>query len=99
MKKLIEKDKKIRLQNFKLEQSHFTLKSIVQNLNLPMLIRWNAYLKLNKIGLSARKTAISARCVQSINKKNFNKNTKLSRHLYLKNLRFGNVYGVKKSVW
>jgi ribosomal protein S14 len=99
MKKLIEKDKKLRKQIVLKEYEYFVLKSIIQNLNFLNLIRWNAYLKLKKITQCASKIAITNRCLYTINKKRFNKLTGFSRHVFLKYIRSGSITGIKKSSW
>ena len=79
MKKLIEKDKLKRATILELEKRAKVLKSLFQNFNLPILIRWNSFLKLKKIGCQIKKVSISARCVESVNKKRFSKQTNFSR--------------------
>ena len=49
MKKLLEKDKKLRINILKIEKQYFILKSIYKNLNFFTPIRWNAFLKLKKL--------------------------------------------------
>jgi hypothetical protein len=46
MKKLIEKDKKLRNKIKNNEKLIFILKSIFKNFNFFVLLRWNAFLKL-----------------------------------------------------
>jgi ribosomal protein S14 len=98
MKKLLEKDKKRRKRVVLKEQEHFVLKSIIKNLNFFSLIRWNAHLKLN-ITQNSSKTALTPRCLRTVNKKRFNKLTGFSRHIFLKEIRFGRISGIKKSSW
>jgi len=99
MKKLIEKDKKLRLFIKKNEKQHYILKSIFKNFNFFTLVRWNAYLKLKKLTKTNSSVALSYRCLSSVNKKRFNKLTTFSRHVYLKLIRAGNIYGFQKSSW
>ncbi len=99
MKKLIEKDKKLRDQLKKNEKQHYILKSILKNSNFFVLIRWNAYLKLKSLTKKNSSTALSYRCLASINKKRFNKLTTFSRHIFLKLIRSGSIYGFQKSSW
>jgi ribosomal protein S14 len=99
MKKLIEKDKKLRNQIVLKEYEHFVLKSIIKNLNFFTLIRWNAYLKLKNITQNASKSSTINRCLYTVNKKRFNKLTGFSRHVFLKYIRSGSVVGIKKSSW
>jgi ribosomal protein S14 len=99
MKKLLEKDRKIRktLKNF--EKKKFLLKMISNNSNLSNLIRFNALYNLNKIPNKASKTFVSNRCVSTINKKKFNKLTRFSRMVFLKMARNKEIYALKKSSW
>lgn len=99
MKKLLEKDKKIRkiLKNF--EKKKFIFKTISINSNLPILLRFNAFNNLNKITKKASKTFISNRCVLTINKKKFNKLTHFSRIVFLKLAKQNRISGLAKSNW
>ena len=97
MKKLLEKDKKLRFKIYKNEQQHFILKSIFKNLNLLILIRWNAFIKLKAFDSSS--IATTNRCLYTINKKRVNKLTLFSRHIFLKLIRSGQIKGFKKSSW
>jgi len=99
MKKLIEKDKKLRLEIKKIEKQHYILKSIFKNFNFFTLIRWNAFLKLKNLTKTNSSVALSYRCLTSVNKKRFNKLTVFSRHIYLKLIRSGNISGLQKSSW
>jgi ribosomal protein S14 len=99
MKKLLEKDKKRRLQIKTMEKQHFVLKAIVKNLNFFILIRWNAFLKLKTIASTNSKISISNRCLYSANKKRFNKLTTFSRYIFLKLIRSGKISGMQKSSW
>ena len=71
MKKLVEKDKKVRKKIKKLEKKKFILKIILNNINLPYLLRFNASNNLNSITKKASKTFISNRCITTVNKKKF----------------------------
>jgi ribosomal protein S14 len=99
MKALVEKDKILRLNLTKIENKHFILKSIIKNFNLFILIRWNAFLRLNLLTKLKSKVSITNRCVYSYNKKRFNKLTSFSRHVFLKKIRSGEINGLKKSSW
>ena len=99
MKALFEKDKTLRANLVKLENKHFILKSIIKNLNLFILIRWNAFLRLNLLTKLKSKASITNRCLYSYNKKRFNKLTGFSRHIFLKKIRSGEVNGLRKSSW
>lgn len=99
MKKLVEKDKK-RIKYFaQLEKKNFILKSIFKNNNFFFLIRWQAFLKLKLLNSTNSKVSISLKCLYTDNKKNFNKMTFFSRHVFLKLIRSGDLYGIKKSSW
>jgi len=99
MKKLLEKDKNLRLNIKKIEKQHFVLKHIFKNSNFFTLIRWNAFSKLKTLSLLGSKVSLSSRCLKSINKKKFNKLTTFSRHIFLKLIRSGGVSGIQKSSW
>jgi ribosomal protein S14 len=99
MKKLLEKDKKYRIQIQNKDYQHFVLKSIFKNFNFFILIRWNAIVKLKKLAKRKSKISLINRCLYTVNKKRFNKLTCFSRHVFLKLIRTGNIYGVKKISW
>ena len=99
MKKLLEKDKKLRLRIKQSEKQDFILKSIFKNFNFFILIRWNAYLKLKSLNKGNSRVSLSPRCLASINKKRFNKLTPFSRHVFLKLIRSGQIYGMQKTSW
>lgn len=99
MKKLLEKDKKLRLKIKQVEKKNFILKSIFKNFNFFILIRWNAFLKLKTLNKSNSIISLSPRCVATINKKRFNKFTPFSRHVFLKLIRSGQISGIQKSSW
>jgi ribosomal protein S14 len=99
MQKLLQKDIKLRNRILLNETKHFILKSIVKNFNFFILIRWNAFLKLKELTQNSSKVSIVNRCLSSVNKKRFNRLTSFSRHIFLKSIRKGFVYGVKKSSW
>ena len=96
MKKLLEKDKKTR-KNIKIfEKKKFILKSITNNLNFTNLIRFNAFNTINKISKKTSKVFVSNRCINTINKKKFNKLTKFSRIVFLKLAKNKKIYELKK---
>ena len=99
MKKLVIKDKKLRLRLKEQEKKYFVLKTIFQNSNLFVLIRWNAYLRLKDLGETSSKVSTSPRCVYTINKKCFSNWAPFSRYVFLKLIKSGKVYGLKKSNW
>lgn len=96
MKKLVIKDKKYRLNiNFS-EIRYFILKRITQNFNIFVLIWLNAFLLLNNSKQKNSKTFLITKCLQTVNKKRFNKLTVLSRQVFLKKIWFGLVTGIHK---
>jgi ribosomal protein S14 len=99
MKKLLEKDKKTRkkIQNF--EKKKLVLKILLNNLNLTNLIRFNALTSLNKTDKKTSKVFISNRCINTINKRKFNKFTKFSRMVFLKLARSKKINGLIKASW
>lgn len=99
MKKLLEKDKKLRVNFKKFEKQQFILHSINKNFNFFLLIRWNAFLELKKLSKKSSKTLVVNRCVSSINKKRFSKRTNVSRHVFIKLVRHGYISGMQKSSW
>jgi len=99
MKKLLEKDKKIRKNVKNFEKKKLILKTISNNLNLPDLLRFNAFNNLNKISNQTSKTFISNRCVNTINKKKFNKLTHFSRMVFLMLVRDKSIHGLDKVSW
>ena len=99
MKKLIEKDKKLRTRIQKTENQHFILKSIFRNNNFFVLVRWKAFNKLKSLGFKNSKVSLSPRCLMTVNRKKFNKLTFFSRHVFLKLVRSGVISGIKKASW
>ena len=99
MKKLIIKDKKLRLELKKQEKQYFILKAIFQNSNFFNLVRWNAYIQLKSLGKINSKVSIVPRCVHTINKKRFNSFAPFSRYVLLKLIRSGKLSGVRKASW
>jgi len=99
MEKLLHKDKILRYNIKKNEIQYLVLKSIYKNLNFFTLIRWNAFSKLAKLAKKNNKTAITNRCVYTVNKKRFNKLTNSSRHVFIKLIRSGIINGIRKSSW
>jgi len=100
MKKILERDKKIRKKLEKFDKKKLILKMILNNFNFFKLVRVDAKVKLNKIFfLSSSISRISNRCVETINKKKFNKLTNFSRMIFLRIVRNNDVCGVEKSTW
>lgn len=99
MKKLIEKDKQTRVNFKKKENKIYVLKSIFNNFNFFIIIRWNAILKLSGLKKNNSKVYIINWCLQSINKKRFFKLTYFSRQIFLKIVKLGLINGLKKASW
>jgi len=99
MKKLLIKDKKLRINLKTQEKKHFILKSIFKNSNLFTLLRWNAFLNLKTISKTNSNNAVSNRCLYTINKKRFNSLSPFSRYVFLKLARSGKIAGLRKSSW
>lgn len=99
MKKLFAKDRENRKTIKQSELEHFVLKQISTNSNFLKTIRWNALHKLSNMPKKSSKTIISNRCIQTINKKTFNKFTNFSRTVFLKLVKSGYISGMRKSSW
>lgn len=99
MKKLLAKDKRLRLHIKKTEKQQFILKSIFKNFNFFNLLRWKAFVKTKDLSRTNSKIAVSNRCVYTANKKRLNSATCFSRHVFLKLIRSGKVSGMRKSSW
>jgi ribosomal protein S14 len=99
MKKLFAKDRENRKTIKQLELEHFVLKQISTNSNFLKTTRWNALHKLSNMPKKSSKTIISNRCIQTINKKTFNKFTNFSRTVFLKLVKSGYISGMRKSSW
>lgn len=98
MKKHIRKDQKIRACFKRQELDSIILKSIIQNENLSLTTKWNATLKLSS--LSKNKNRYVNRCILTTRKAKFHRFfNKFSRLTLLKQIRLGNVSGLKKSSW
>lgn len=98
MKKLFAKDKENRQHVKQLELKQFILKQISTNSNFVQTVRWNALYELNRTKQGS-KTVLSNRCVKTINKKTFHKFTNLSRTVFLKLVKSGQISGMRKSSW
>lgn len=98
MKKLFAKDKEKRQNVKQFELKHFVLKQISTNSNFMKTVRWNALYKLNGTKQGS-KTVLSNRCIKTINKKTFHKFSNLSRTVFLKLVKSGQISGMRKSSW
>lgn len=99
MKKVLVKDKKKIKSFFSIEKEKYVLSSIFNNFNFSNAIRRNANKKLHDVVSKNSLNLINLRCKITINKKNFNKLTRYSRHIFLKLIRSGKIYGIKKASW
>ena len=99
MKKLLEKDKKIRKTIYTFEKKKFVLKSISQNLNFFNLIRWKAHFNLTLLPSRSSKTFITNRCLKTIHKKKFNKLTNFSRIVFLRLVKTNKLNSIYKGSW
>ena len=99
MRKLLERDKKLRVSIKKAEKKSFILNSIYKNFNFFILIRWNAFLKLQNLSKKSSSVSLLPRCLDTINKKRFNKLTPFSRHVFLKLIRSGQISSIQKASW
>lgn len=99
MKKIIEKDKKLRKFLKLTNKQNFVLKSIFKNLNFSNTMRWKAFLILNSLTNNNSSVSLSSKCVLTENKKKYHKLTLFSRYVFLKLIRFGFVSGFKKASW
>lgn len=98
MKKLFVKDKEKRQSVKQKELKHFALKQISTNANFIKTVRWNALYELNNVKKGS-KTVLSNRCVKTINRKTFHKFTNLSRTVFLRLIKSGQISGIRKSSW
>ena len=98
MKKLFVKDKNLRFFFKNINTKYFILKSIIKNKNLFILVRYKSYFKLIKLIEQKSIVKISNRCVESYNKKSFNKFTFFSRFIFFKVIKNGHT-NFQKSVW
>lgn len=99
MKKLLIKDKNLRINLKKLYKKVFVLKSLIKNKYLFKLIHFKAILLFKNLSKLFYINAVSTKCVQTFNKKNFNKFTFFSRFFFLKLIRNGKILGIKKAAW
>jgi small subunit ribosomal protein S14 len=99
MKKLNQKEKKNRTIVHNFEDIRIILKSIVKNINLINITRWNAALKLTTLPKKSVKTRLVNRCILTGRKGKFTSSYKFSRLVLLRLIRAGSVSGVTKSAW
>jgi ribosomal protein S14 len=99
MKKILIKDKKLRINIKKKELFFFILQSIGNNSNFSNLIKWKTIHKIEKLNFNTSKSMLTNRCVETINRKRHNKLTFYSRQLFLKLIRSGKIFGFQKTSW
>lgn len=99
MKKLFTKDHENRKNLKQFELKHFILKQISTNSNFLKTVRWKALNKFSSMSKKSSKTLLSNRCVQTTNKKTFNKFTHFSRLVFFKLVKSGYISGMRKSSW
>ena len=98
MKKLLQKDKKLREVLKQIENKSFVLKAIYKNFNFFILVRLNSCLRLKNFLKKKSKVLIINKCFLGT-KKRFNKITLFSRNIFLKLIRSGYISGLQKSSW
>ena len=96
MKKLFFKDKTIRFFLKVFNKKYFIIKSIIKNKQFLVLVRYKAYLKLKMLIQKFYVVSVVNRCVETVNKKSFNKYTLFSRFIFLKLLKNRNIIGYQK---
>lgn len=98
MKNQLYKDKNKRILNFKYEQKQIILKSINKNIAVSKPTRWNSSLKFIDFETNSFDTRIVNRCILTGRKNKVN-HFKFSRLSFLKLVRNGLIFGLKKSTW
>jgi|688.fasta_scaffold01740_8 ribosomal protein S14 len=99
MKSIIQKDKIKRKKYLLFEINRFLLKSIIKNKNIWLSIKFNVILKLHDLSIQYTKTKINNYCIYTFRKKSLLSKFKMSRIIFLNFSRFGQISGVKKSIW
>ena len=99
MKKQFGKDRRNRKYYKKLELNRFILQQISENSNFLKTIQWNARSRTNNISSASSKVKFQNRCTHTINKKVFHKFSKLSRTMFFKLAKLGQISGLRKSSW
>ena len=98
MKYLSIKDKRNRLFVKKLEQTKNILNSIISNKNLPLSVRWNAFLKLSKLPVKSSKIRLVNRCIITSRKNSIN-HFGISRIMFKNLAQKGSLPGFIKFNW
>jgi small subunit ribosomal protein S14 len=99
MKNLVQKDKRFRSNVKKFERKRLILKSIIKNMYLTDLVKWNAILKLTQLPSNSSKVYVTNRCTLTGRRKYINKFYRFSRIEFLKLARSGNISNLRKSTW
>jgi len=99
MQKSNQKEKKNRTIVHDFEDTRVILKSIVKNINLINITRWNATLRLTTLPKKSIKTRLVNRCILTGRKGRLTNSYKFSRLVFLRLVREGSVSGLKKSTW
>lgn len=95
MNKLIQSDKKKRINYLKFEKKKFILKNIFKNINFISLIRFNSFLLLANFPRSSYKTQIKNRCILTGRRSILNKKYRFSRLIFMELARNGFISGIK----
>ena len=99
MKKLYNKDKKLRNLIKINNKKYFLLKSIIKNTFLFILMRYKAYLKLKYLFVFNSNISIINQCTITYNKKRFNKFSSFSRYIFFKKIQNGEIYRILNINW
>mgnify|MGYP003955069345 FL=1 len=99
MKKFHQKEKKNRADVYALENIRLILKSIVKNMKLVNITRWNAVLRLSSLSKKGAKTRLVNRCILTSRKGRSTNSYRFSRLVFLRLVRAGNISGLTKSTW
>lgn len=96
MKKLFVKDKQNRKRCFFFNKKYFLLKILIKNIFIFLLIKYNIFLFYKFFFKKSFFISINNRCNNSYNKKRFIKYSFYSRHIFLKLIQNGKVFGIQK---
>jgi len=99
MKKLIRKDYNNRQKVLIKEKKMFVLNFIKKSSHFSTSINYNANFNLTKNFKMNTLTQLVRRCVFTARKKRLNSFYNFSRISFLRLVRFGYIFGVKKSSW
>jgi ribosomal protein S14 len=99
MKSLIQNDKIKRKKLLLFEANRFILKAILKNKILLLSIKFNIMLKLVCVSKCSSRNKINNYCIYTFRKKSILSKFRMSRLIFLNLSRFGQIAGIKKSVW